>query len=165
MRDGVVATDVARGLALVQQMNADRILPVFEKACLAILPKKAKRAEFEALKRRVDVARRSAEIFATKAVELRTELGLNRQQLVSPQLVQDAVVPLTPSFPTTPIKFLASLVIAFAGIAGLVLAPVKALSRQSETNPDFSDADARRPGRRGFGPPIGEAAARARDFT
>jgi len=125
----------------------------------------AKRAEFEALKRRVDVARRSAEIFATKAVELRTELGLNRQQLVSPQLVQDAVVPLTPSFPTTPIKFLAGLVIAFAGIAGLVLAPVKALSRQSETNPDFSDADARRPGRRGFGPPIGEAAARARDFT
>jgi len=45
VRDGVVATDVARGLALVQQMNADRILPVFEKALFGDLAEEGRVAD------------------------------------------------------------------------------------------------------------------------
>ena len=64
----------------------------------------ARRAEFEQLKRNVDLARHNSDTFATKEIEQKTELALNRQKLVRLQLVQEAVVPWKPAFPTMTLK-------------------------------------------------------------
>ncbi len=135
-----VYQDVAESLV---KMNAELIglreLAKQQKIMLSGLDRElmglaSKRAEFEGLKSKVDLARRSAEAFAMKAVEQRTELGLSQQKLVSLQLVQEAVVPSSPAFPTTFVKFIVALLVAFAGVAGLAFAPHVAALRQ-RSNP------------------------------
>lgn len=99
-----------------------------------------KRAEFEALKRNVDFARRSADAFATKAVEQRTELGLNQQKLTSLQLVQEALVPANAAFPTTVVKLITGLLFGFMGLAVFAIASLRDLLRQPSTV-EFATSD------------------------
>jgi succinoglycan biosynthesis transport protein ExoP len=60
----------------------------------------SKRAQFEHLKRNVDLARVSADSFARRSVEQQVDLSLNLQKFLRLQVVQEATVAINPVFPT-----------------------------------------------------------------
>ncbi len=95
----------------------------------------AKRADFEQLKRNVDLARHNADAFATKEIEQKTELALDRQKLIRLQLVQEAVVPWTPAFPTMTVKLITGVLVALLTVMALAVASRFGCLKQPTTVP------------------------------
>ncbi len=84
----------------------------------------AQRAQFEQLRRNVELAKQSANSFALKEIEQRTELALGAQKLLRLEVVQEATAPLKPGFPTRTVIITSGLllsIVAMAGVAGRLL--------------------------------------------
>jgi uncharacterized protein involved in exopolysaccharide biosynthesis len=76
----------------------------------------SRRAEFEHLKRNVDLAKVSADSFARRSVDQQVDLSLSLQNILRLQVVQEATVAINPVFPTR------TLIIGSGVISGLIAA-------------------------------------------
>jgi uncharacterized protein involved in exopolysaccharide biosynthesis len=85
----------------------------------------SRRAEFEHLKRNVDLARVSADSFARRSVDQQVDHSLSLQKFLRLQVVQEATVAINPVFPTR------TLIISSGVISGLIAVFVFAVALHS----------------------------------